>query len=64
MDGAGHILAGCKDQQMKGFYINRHSRDVNIIQAAVYTGALSNSYTIMDAGKQDELPEKECTWQW
>jgi ribonuclease HI len=57
MDGAGHILAGCKDQQMKGFYINRHNRAVNIIQTAVSKGALGSSYMIMDAGKQDELPD-------
>jgi ribonuclease HI len=56
MDGAGHILAGCKDPHMKGFYINRHNRAVNIIQKAVAKGALGNSYMIMDAGKHDELP--------
>ena len=58
IDGAGHIIAGCKDQHIKGVYINRHNRDVNIIQAAVYKGALRNSYMIMGAGKNDALLDK------
>ena len=57
MDGAGHILAGCQDNHMKGFYINRHNRAVCLIQKAISKAAQGNNYMVMDAGKQDELPE-------
>ena len=57
VDGASHILAGCQDRQMKGFYINRHNRAVCIIQKAVSKDANGNNYMVMDAGKQDELPD-------
>ena len=57
VDGASHILAGCQDAHMKGFYINRHNRAVCIIQKAVSKAAHGNNYMVMDAGKQDELPD-------
>jgi hypothetical protein len=57
IDGASHILAGCQDKHMKAFYINRHNRAVCIIQKAVSKEAKGNNYMIMDAGKQDELPD-------
>ncbi len=54
VDGASHILAGCQDKQMKGFY---HNRAVCIIQKAVSKDANGNNYMVMDSGKQDELPD-------
>ena len=42
---------------MKSFYINRHNRAVRIIQTAVSKAAHGNNYMVMDAGKQDELPD-------
>ena len=56
IDGASHILAGCPDPQMKGFYINRHNRAVQTIQKAISKASLGNTYTIMDACKQEDLP--------
>ncbi len=42
---------------MKAFYINRHNIAVCIIPKAVSKEANGNNYMIMDARKQDELPE-------
>jgi hypothetical protein len=50
-------LAGCQDKHIKAFYINRHNRAVCIIQKTVSKEANGNNYMIMDAGKQDELPD-------
>ena len=55
IDGASHILAGCKE--FKGFYINRHNKAVRIFQVAASKHAQGNCYMVMDAGKQDELPD-------
>jgi hypothetical protein len=56
-DGASHILAGCQNREMKGAYIKRHDQAVKIVQRSITKGGLGGTYMVMDAGKQEDLPD-------
>jgi len=56
-DGCSHIFGGCLHRTMKGHYIARHNKAVLLIHKAIQHGALGGSLCIVDATKDDELPE-------
>ena len=55
-DSVGHILGGCRHRKMKGHYIKRHDKAVRMIHRTLQKGSQGGVYSIMDAGRiQDVL---------
>jgi hypothetical protein len=55
-DSTGHVLGGC--HAAAALRVARHDTAVRLIQQAIAKGSKGNSYTIMDAGKESDLPEE------
>jgi hypothetical protein len=55
-DSTGHILGGCSRTDMQGCYIKRHDQAVKLVCKAIAKGQYSGCFTIMDAGRAEELP--------
>jgi ribonuclease HI len=61
-DGAGHILSGCSNKEMKAMYISRHNRAVQMIRKAIMKHSdIGGYYTVMDACPAAELPRYGAT---
>lgn len=56
-DSGTHIMGGCTHQTMHKLYVSRHNRAVNLIREALSKGSMSGSVMLMDACRQDQLPE-------
>jgi ribonuclease HI len=61
-DGAGHILSGCSNKDMKAMYISRHNKAVQMIRKAIMKHSdMGGYYTVMDACPAAELARYGAT---
>jgi len=56
-DGCTHIFSECQHPNMRGHYISRHNQAVKLIHKAVQQGGIGGCFSIVDATRQDDLPE-------
>lgn len=54
-DSTGHMLGGCPHTQ--AMRVARHDNAVKIVQSAIAKGSMRGSFTIMDAGAANDLPD-------
>jgi hypothetical protein len=55
-DSVGHMLGGCSHPHPQALRIARHDGAVRLLQTAISKGRMAGAFTIMDAGRQTDLP--------
>ena len=57
IDSVGHMLGGCEHPTARAMKISRHDGAVKLIQQAISKSPKGGWYTVMDAGKDSDLPD-------